>query len=50
MAMASAGPYANLHLAQTDNHASIPPPNSFKGRMPFRSPNQQRQSTERKKK
>jgi len=22
---ASAGPYANLHLAQADNHASIPP-------------------------
>jgi len=25
MAVASAGPYANLHLAQTDNHASSPP-------------------------
>jgi len=25
VAVASAGPYANLHLAQTDNHDSIPP-------------------------
>ena len=24
-AVASPGPYANLHLTQTDNHASIPP-------------------------
>jgi len=24
VAVASAGPYANLHLAQTHNHASIP--------------------------
>ena len=23
--MASAGPYANLHIIQTDNHATIPP-------------------------
>jgi len=33
---------------QTDNHASTPPLSSFTGRMPFLSPNQQRQSTEGK--
>jgi len=42
--MALAGPYANLHLAQTDNHASIPQL-CFTGQMPL-LPNQQRQSTE----
>jgi len=31
---------------QTDNHASTPPVKIFAGRMPFLSPNQQRQSTE----
>jgi len=31
---------------QTDNHASTPPLSIFTGRMPFLSPNQQRQSTE----
>ena len=31
---------------QTDNHASTPPLSCFTGRMPFLSPNQQRQSTE----
>ena len=31
---------------QTDNHASTPPLCFFTGRMPFLSPNQQRQSTE----
>ena len=31
---------------QTDNHASTPPLSFFTGRMPFLSPNQQRQSTE----
>jgi len=31
---------------QVDNHASTPPLNIFTGRMPFLSPNQQRQSTE----
>jgi len=30
---------------QTDNHASAPPLSFFTGRMPFLSPNQQRQST-----
>jgi len=35
-------------LLQTDNHASTPRPTTqfFTGRMPFLSPNQQRQSTE----
>jgi len=33
---------------QTDNHASTPPLKFFTGRMPFLSPNQQRQSTEGK--
>jgi len=37
VAVASAGPYANLHLASTDNHTGIPP---------FLPPNQQHQSTE----
>jgi len=37
---------ANLYLAQTDNHASIPPLSFFTGWMPFLLPNQQRQSTE----
>ena len=31
---------------QTDNHASTPPLKFFTGRLPFLSPNQQRQSTE----
>jgi len=31
---------------QTDNYASTPPLSFFTGRMPFLSPNQQRQSTE----
>jgi len=31
---------------QTDNHASTSPLSFFTGRMPFLSPNQQRQSTE----
>jgi len=44
--VASAGPYANLHLAQRDNHASIPALNFFTDWMPFLPPNQQRQSTE----
>ena len=43
--MASAGPYASLHLA-TDNHASTSPLSFFTGRMPFLPPNQQHQSTE----
>ena len=35
-------------LLQTDNHTSTPPLGFFTGRMPFLSPNQQRQSTEGK--
>jgi len=31
---------------QTDSHASTPPLSFFKGRMPFLSTNQQRESTE----
>jgi len=45
VAVASAGPYASLHLAP-DNHASTPSLSFFTGRMPFLPPNQQRQSTE----
>jgi len=33
-----------------DNHANIPPLKFFTGRMPFLTPNQQRQSTEGKSK
>jgi len=44
--MASAGPYASLHL--TPDHASTPPLKFFTGRMPFLPPNQQHQSTESK--
>jgi len=33
---------------QTDNHASTSPLSFFTGRMPFLTPNQQRQSTEGK--
>ena len=43
--MASARPYASLHLAP-DNHASTPPLSFFAGHMSFLLPNQQRQSTE----
>jgi len=39
VAVASAGLYA-------DNHANISPLSFFTGRMPFLTPNQQRQSTE----
>jgi len=35
-------------LLQRDNHASTSPLSFFTGRMPFLSPNQQRQSTEGK--
>jgi len=45
VAVVSAGPYANLHLAQTDNHASTSSL-FFTDQMPFLPPNQQRQSTE----
>ena len=42
--MVSAGSYANLHLTQTDNHASTHH-SVFTGRMPFLLPNQQHSST-----
>jgi len=47
VAVASAGPHADLHLAQTYNHTRIPPL-IFTGQMPFLLPNQQRQRTEGK--
>ena len=47
VAVASAGPYASPHPIP-DNHANIPPLSFFTGRMPFLTPNQQRQSTEGK--
>jgi len=47
VAVASAGPYASLHLAP-DNHASTPPLSFFTGRTPFLPPNQQHQCTEGK--
>jgi len=34
VAVASAGPYANLHLDQTHNHASIPPLNFLQAGCP----------------
>ena len=34
MAVASAGPYASLHLTQTDNHASTPPLSFLQARYP----------------
>jgi len=47
VAMASAGPYASLHLAP-DRQITTPAPHRavFTGRMPFLTPNQQRRSTE----
>ena len=48
MAVASAGPYASLHLAPP-RQITMPAPHHskfFTGRMPFLPPNQQRQSTE----
>jgi len=43
VAVASAEPYANLHLAP-DNHASAPPLSFFTGRMLFLPPDQQHQN------
>ena len=40
--VASAGPYASLHLAPYRYHASTPPLSFFTDRMPFLPPNQQR--------
>ena len=44
--MASAGPYASLHLAPDRWPRQHPTVHFFTGRMPFLPPNQQRQSTE----
>ena len=44
--MASAGPYASLHLAPDRQPRHHPTTQFFTGRMPFLPPNQQRQSTE----
>ena len=46
VAMASAGPYASLHLAPDRQLRQHPTTQFFTGRMPFLPPNQQRQSTE----
>jgi len=48
MAVASAGPYASLHLAPDRQPHQHPTTLFFTGQMPFLSPNQQRQSTEGK--
>jgi len=44
--VASAGPYASLHLAPDRQPRQHPTTGFFTGRMPFLPPNQQRQSTE----
>jgi len=44
--VASAGPYASLHLAADRQPHQHPTILFFTGRMPFLLPNQQRQSTE----
>ena len=46
VAVASAGPYASLHLAPDRQPCQHPTTQFFTGRMPFLPPNQQRQSTE----
>ena len=46
MAVAWAGPYANLHLDPDTQQCQHPTTQFFTGRMPFLPPNQQRQSTE----
>jgi len=46
VAVASAGPYASLHLAPDREPRQHPTTQFFTGRMPFLPPNQQRQSTE----
>jgi len=46
MAVASAGPYASLHLAPARRPCQYPTTQFFTGRMPFLPPNQQHQSTE----
>ena len=46
VAVASAGPYASLHLAADRQPCQHPTTQFIIGRMPFRPPNQQCQSTE----
>ena len=46
MAVASAGPYASLHLTPDRQSRQHPTTQFFTGRMPFLPPNQQRQGTE----
>jgi len=46
VAVASAGPYASLHLAPDRKPRQQQTTQFFTGRMPFLPPNQQRQSTE----
>jgi len=46
VALASAGPYASLHLAPDRLPHQHPTTQFFTGRVPFLPPNQQRQSTE----
>ena len=46
MAVASAGPYASLHLAPDRLPCQHPTTQFFTGRMPFLPPNQQCKSTE----
>jgi len=48
VAVASAGPYASLHLALDREPCQHPTTQVFTGRMPFLPPNQQRQSIEGK--
>jgi len=48
VAVASAGPYASMHLAPDRQPHQHPTTLFFTGRMPFLPPNQQRQSTEGK--
>jgi len=46
VAVASAGPYASLHIAPDKKPCQHPTTQFFTGRMPFLPPNQQRQCTE----
>jgi len=46
--VASAGPYASLHLDPDKEPRQHPTTQFLTGRMPFLPPNQQRQSTEGK--
>jgi len=48
VAVASAGPYASLHLTPDRYPRQHPTTQFFTGQMPFLLPNQQRQSTEGK--